>query len=82
MKIEADRKHGENMKGTVEKFGLREESNRTFLVDKNPPQKSIFNIGHVRHNVHSKAMAEEFNRAAPLQTEPSRLMEWKENPRM
>lgn len=45
----------------VEKFGIRDETNRTFLVDKVAPKKSVFNIGTIRHNVHSKAMADTFN---------------------
>lgn len=64
MKIDApNRVQGDTMKGRVEKFGLREESNRTFLTDKQQPGKSIFSIGSVRHNVHSKAMASTFNNA-------------------
>lgn len=46
------------MKATVERFGIRKETNRTFLFDKEQPKKSIFSYGSVRHNVHSKELAE------------------------
>lgn len=78
MKIDANQKPQETMKGTVEKFGLREESNRTFLIDKQQQTKSVFSIGSVRHNVHSKQMADEMNRNAG--GAPQRLIQWDEAP--
>ncbi len=68
------------MKATAVLFGLRAEENRTFLTDKKQPEKSIFNYGHVRHNVHSKELAEKYNKEAVLQDRPSSFIEWKENP--
>ena len=38
---------------TAVKHGVRHEANRTFLVEKNQPQRSIFNLGSFRHNLHS-----------------------------
>ena len=43
---------------------LRAEKNRTYLVDKQQPQKSIFSIGDVRHNVETSEQAQEFNNQA------------------
>ena len=41
------------------KHGVREESNRLFLVEKNQPQRSMFSIGSMRHNVQSVEMRNE-----------------------
>ena len=58
---------------------LRQEANRTYLVDKVPPQKSIWSIGDVRHNVLTSEQAQEFNAQAQSNS-VVRLMEWNENP--
>ena len=42
------------------KGGVRRETNRTFLMEKQQPMKSIFEIGAIRHNVHSKSLAQEW----------------------
>ena len=60
---------------------LREESNRTFLLDKNQPQKSIWSIGSIRHNVHSKELADQFSHQANSNN-VVRMMEWKEQPKI
>ena len=79
MQIGYPKNTSDPMKATTEKGGLREENNRTFLCDKVQPQKSIFNIGHIRHNVHSKELTEFYNKMAPLQDQPQRLIQWQEN---
>lgn len=56
-------------------------SKQTFLVDKEQPKKSIWSIGAVRHNVHSKELAEKFNHMAES-NQVVRLMEWKEQPQI
>jgi len=58
---------------------LREESNRTYLVDRTQPAKSIWSIGDVRHNVLTSDHARELNSQAQT-TNVVRLMEWSENP--
>ena len=35
------------------KHGIRKENNRTFLVEKSQPKRSVFSIGSTRHNVAS-----------------------------
>jgi hypothetical protein len=57
---------------------LRAEANRTYLVDKQQPKKSIWNLGDVRHNVPTAEQAAEFNNQAQSQN-IVRMMEWKEN---
>ena len=57
---------------------LRAEQKRTFLVDKTQPEKSIWSIGAVRHNVHTSEQAQEFNSQANSNN-ITRMMEWKEN---
>ena len=58
---------------------LRQEANRTYLVDKVAPQKSVWSIGDIRHNVLTNDQAQEFN-AQAQSTGVVRMMEWKENP--
>lgn len=41
------------MHATSVKHGVRNEVFRTFLVEKDQPKRSIFNLGGFRHNVHS-----------------------------
>lgn len=57
---------------------LRAEANRTYLVDKDQPAKSIWSIGDVRHNVPTAEQAQEFNNQAQSNN-ITRMMEWKEN---
>jgi len=61
---------------------VREEANRTLLVEKNQPKRSIFSIGDVRHNVHSKESRDNCMKEAldstKVTVEPQRLIEWKE----
>ena len=67
---------------TAVKHGVRAEANRTFLVEKSQPQRSIFNLGAFRHNVHSVAQRDECQRAAiasgAVTEQPVRLIEWNE----
>lgn len=57
---------------------LRAEKNRTFLVDKKQPDKSVFSIGDVRHNVPTADQAMQFN-AQATSSNIVRMMEWKED---
>jgi hypothetical protein len=67
------------MKSTVPSTtNLRAEQNRTYLIEKQQPPKSIWSFGDIRHNVHSEAQAKEFNVQAQSNN-VVRLMEWKEN---
>ena len=48
------------MKSTVQKgAALRQENNRTFLADREQPQKNVFSIGGFRHNVTTKEQTEQ-----------------------
>ena len=38
------------------KHGVRHESNRTFLVEKSQPKKSVFELGSHRHNLPTKEL--------------------------
>ena len=64
------------------KHGVRAESNRTFLVEKSQPQRSIFNLGSFRHNVHSVEQRDHWQKKAIdsglVSTQPVRLIEWSE----
>lgn len=67
------------MKSTVPSTtNLRAEQNRTYLIEKQQPAKSIWSLGDFRHNVHSSEQAQEFNNQAQSNN-VVRLMEWKEN---
>ena len=46
------------------KQGIRKETNRTFLMEKMQPSKSLFEFGAIRHNVHSSELAEEWQTKA------------------
>lgn len=59
---------------------LREESNRTYLIDKVPPAKSIWSIGDIRHNVTSTEQAEMFSKQAQT-SNIVRLMDWPDSAR-
>jgi len=78
MNLQYPKNKSDSMMATVEKFGLRNETNRTFLFDKSQPQKSVFAYGQIRHNVHSKEAAEEFMKGASR--DPPQLIGWKEEP--
>lgn len=58
---------------------LRAEQKRTYLVDKQQPDRSIWSIGDVRHNVPTGQQAQEFNSQAQS-SNVVRMMEWRENP--
>ena len=62
-------------------MNLRGETNRTFLIDRKQPDKSIWAFGDFRHNVHSKELAEKYNHQANS-IGVVRMMEWKEQPTM
>ena len=44
------------------KHGVRQEVNRTFLVEKSQPKKSIFDIGSHRHNLPTKELTEKWTK--------------------
>lgn len=70
------------MKPAIQQVGIIKETNRTFLVDKDQAKKSVFNLGHYRHNVHSRDAKEqsEFSAfKAGIIKEPVRLMEWNQD---
>ena len=62
--------------------GVRQESNRQFLVERQQPLRSIFDIGTTRHNVHSTEDKEYWQKKAVetgnVSNEPQRLVNWKE----
>ena len=62
------------LKGAIQLSGLRAEQNRTFLTEKQQPQKGVFTIGAFRHNVTFKEQVQQ-NQAKVM--EPTRLLEWK-----
>ena len=69
----------DNMRSVVPNtMNLKKEQNRTYLVDKEQPKKSIWSIGAVRHNVHTNEDAQTFNNQAQSNN-IVRMMEWKEN---
>ena len=43
---------------------VRDEANRTFLVEKDQPKRSIFNLGAFRHNVHSTELKDQWHHNA------------------
>lgn len=57
---------------------LRNESFRTFLMDREQPGKSVFSYGDMRHNVHSEEDVKKFNNQAFSQG-VKRMTEWPEN---
>eukprot|EP00347_Sterkiella_histriomuscorum_P005317 403357067 len=57
---------------------VRQENNRTILVDKDQPQKSVFSIGGFRHNVATKEQTDLYK---PTILQPTRFIEWKEQPK-
>lgn len=61
-------------------FGcLRQEANRTYLAEKEQPQKSIFSLGAFRHNVAFADQAQASIASPKLAMVPTRLIEWKED---
>ncbi|CDW91057.1 UNKNOWN [Stylonychia lemnae] len=78
MKIDySNSPYSDPLKGTIQKNGVRQENYRTFLTEKEQPQKSVFSIGGFRHNVATKEQTEK--NQAPT-NEPNRFIEWKEDP--
>jgi len=67
----------------VPHIAVREEAKRSIFVEKNQPQRSIFNTGSIRHNVHSteltKKYMDEALRSGKVSAEPQRLLQWNEN---
>jgi len=61
---------------------VKAENNRTILVEKNQPKRSIFNIGSFRHNVHSNDLADQWKNSAvnsgKFSERPVRLLNWDE----
>ena len=53
MQVEHEKPGPDPLKANVVHHGVRQEANRTFLVEKKQPLRSIFDIGSMRHNVHS-----------------------------
>ena len=53
MQVEHEKPGADPLKPSVVHHGVRYESNRTFLVEKKQPLRSIFDIGTMRHNVSS-----------------------------
>ena len=45
---------------TTAHIGVREEGKRSIIVERNQPQRSIFNVGNIRHNVHSVDLTKQF----------------------
>ena len=64
------------------KTGVRKEVNRTFLVEKKQPRRSIFALGSVRHNVPTKEEADKYQQQAIdrgfAAFKEDRIFEWKE----
>ena len=64
------------------KHGVRAEANRTFLVEKEQPMRSIFNLGSFRHNVHSVDQRDHWQSHAlasgGVSALPQRLIQWDE----
>ena len=67
---------------TSVKHGVRAEANRTFLVEKEQPMRSIFNLGSFRHNVHSVGQRDHWQSHAlasgGVSAQPQRLIQWDE----
>ena len=51
-------------------------------MEKNQPQRSIFNLGTIRHNVPSKELSAQYQKDAidsgKVASRPTRLVEWNE----
>ena len=64
------------------KHGVRQEVNRTFLVEKNQPKKSVFEIGSHRHNLPTRELTDEWQKKAvdqgKLTLNPHRMIHWDE----
>ena len=62
------------------KHGVRKETNRTFLVEKTQPQRSLFALGSVRHNVHFKhekdAIMEKALKDGTITERAVNMLEW------
>ena len=58
MQVEHERPAYDPLAPTSVKHGVRKETNRTFLVDKQQPVRSVFACGNMRHNVHTKEAAD------------------------
>lgn len=66
----------------VVKHGIRKETNRIIPVERNQPQRSIFNQGSHRTKIHSPELRDQFLndalKSGKLSLEPVRLLEWKQ----
>mmetsp|Transcript_6072 Transcript_6072/g.10304 ORF Transcript_6072/g.10304 Transcript_6072/m.10304 type:complete len:175 (-) Transcript_6072:32-556(-) len=64
------------------KHGVRQENNRLFLVEKSQPQRSMFSLGSMRHNVQSVEMRNhsltQALKTGNVTQKAARLIEWKE----
>ena len=60
MQVEHKAPDSDPMIPTSVKHGVRHETNRTFLVEKKQPRRSIFALGTMRHNVPTKAEADKY----------------------
>lgn len=83
MQVEHERPPFDPLKPTSVKHGVRKEANRTFLVDKQQPIRSIFAGGSMRHNVHTKEAADFWMKQAMdngkvTLKNANRVMEWHE----
>lgn len=58
MQVEHEKPGPDPLRPKVVHHGVRQEANKTFLVEKNQPMRSIFDLGTTRHNVHSKELQE------------------------
>ena len=82
MQVSHKKPGADPLTATSVKHGVRHEANRTFLVEKNQPQRSIFNIGSFRHNLHSVEARDTWQKTAldsgKVVDHPVRLIEWNE----
>ena len=60
MQVTHEKPGADPLKPSVVHHGVRYESNRTFLVEKKQPLRSIFDIGTMRHNVHSTELKDQW----------------------
>lgn len=83
MQILAEKPLYDPMKPSAAIVGVRAEKNRTILIDKDQPKRSIYDLGSVRHNVHSKEEAQSHMASAlksgKVVAKPVRFIEWLEN---
>jgi len=84
MQVTHKKKGTDPLKQIPTYLGVRQEHNRSILVEKVQPKRSIFNSGSIRHNVHSVELTNKFMDAAfasgNVVDHPVRMIEWNENP--